>query len=239
LGRRGGIGQILLLVLNVATVLAMGGLMYASLIYARSATNLAGDEQLAQRIFYLHMGCNFGAMAGYMVSLTGSLGYLLTRNLSWDRLTQASIEVGTLCGIGTIVTGIFWAKPTWNTYWTWDPRLTTATITVLLYIAYLLFRNGIDNRQARARFGSIYALFAFMSLPLTFYSARWFRSIHPVVFSGDNPDAQGGFAIGPSMGQTIGIAAVAFSLLFATLTLARWRQLGLEDRIAELREEVE
>jgi heme exporter protein C len=228
-----------LLVLNVATVLAMGGLMYASLIYARSATNLAGDEQIAQRIFYLHMGCNFGAMAGYMVSLTGSLGYLLTRNLSWDRLTQASIEVGTLCGIGTIVTGIFWAKPTWNTYWTWDPRLTTATITVLLYIAYLLFRNGIDNRQARARFGSIYALFAFMSLPLTFYSARWFRSIHPVVFSGDNPDAQGGFAIGPSMGQTIGIAAVAFSLLFATLTLARWRQLGLEDRIAELREEVE
>ncbi len=237
--RKSGIWETLFLVLNLATVVAMAALMWGALVYARSATNLIGDEQIAQRIFYLHMGCNFGALAGYLVSFTGSLGYLFTRNLSWDRLTQASIEVGTLCGIGTIITGIFWAKPTWNTYWTWDPRLTTATITVLLYIAYLLFRNGIDNRQARARFGSIYALFAFLSLPLTFYSARWFRSIHPVVFSEGNPEAQGGFAIGPSMGQTIGIAAIAFSLLFTTLMLTRWRQLGLEDRIAELREEVE
>jgi heme exporter protein C len=229
----------LLLVLNLATVIAMATLMWAALIYARTATNLIGDEQIAQRIFYLHMGCNFGALAGYLVSLTASFGYLFTRKLSWDRAAQASIEVGTICGFGTIVTGIFWAKPTWNTYWTWDPRLTTATITVLLYVAYLLFRNGIDNRHARARFGSIYAIFAFLSLPLTFYSARWFRSIHPVVFSDSNPDAQGGFAIGPSMGQTVGIATIAFSLLFTTLMLTRWRQLGLEDRIAELREEVE
>jgi heme exporter protein C len=237
--RRSSAGQTALLVLNVATVAAMVALMWASLVYAKPAANLAGDEQLAQRIFYLHMGCNFGALAGYLVSLVGSVMYLLTRKLDWDRATQASIEVGTLCGFGTIVTGIFWAKPTWNTYWTWDPRLTTATITVLLYIAYLLFRNGIDNRQTRARFGSIYALFAFLSLPLTYYSARWFRSIHPIVFSGDNPEAEGGFAIGATMGQTLAIASIAFSLLFATLMLQRWRQLRVEDRIAELREEVE
>lgn len=235
-----GPGHILLLILNVATVAAMAVLMWGALIYARPAANLAGDEQIAQRIFYLHMGCNFGALAGYLVSLAGSLGYLFTRNLDWDRVTQSAIEVGTLCGMGTIITGIFWAKPTWNTYWTWDPRLTTATITVLLYIAYLLFRNGIDNRVTRARFGSIYALVAFLSLPLTFYSARWFRSIHPVVFSGEgNPDGQGAFLIGPSMGQTVGMATVAFSLLFSSLMLYRWRQLRLEDRLNELREEVE
>ena len=237
--RNGGAGNLAVLLLNVATVAAMAALMWASLIYARPAANLAGDEQTAQRIFYLHMGCNIGALAGYVVSLVGSIVYLFTRNLDWDRVTQASIEVGTLCGMGTIVTGIFWAKPTWNTYWTWDPRLTTATITVLLYIAYLLFRNGIDNRETRARFGSIYALFAFLSLPLTFYSARWFRSIHPVVFSGENADSQGDFAIGPTMTQTVGIAAIAFTLLFASLMLYRWRQLRLEDRIAELREEIE
>lgn len=235
-----GAGHLLLQILNVATVIAMGVLMWGSLIYARPAANLIGDEQIAQRIFYVHMGCNFGALAGYLVSLFGSLGYLFTRNLDWDRVTQSAIEVGTICGMGTIITGIFWAKPTWNTYWTWDPRLTTATITVLLYIAYLLFRNGIDGRATRARFGSIYALVAFLSLPLTFYSARWFRSIHPVVFdSSGNPDEQGGFLIGPSMGQTVGMAAIAFSLLFTSLMLYRWRQLRLEDRLNELREELE
>jgi heme exporter protein C len=225
--------------LNVATVLGMAGLMWAALVYARPAANLAGDEQIAQRIFYLHMGCNIGALAGYLVSLTGSLVYLTTRNLDWDRVTQAGIEVGTVLGMGTITTGVFWAKPTWNTYWTWDPRLTTATITVLLYIAYLLFRNGIDNRRTRALFGNIYALFAFLSLPITYYSARWFRSIHPVVFSGENPEAEGSFAIGPSMTQTLWVGTVAFCLLFSALMILRWRQLRLEDRIAELREEVE
>ncbi len=231
--------EVALLALNVATVIAMAALVWASLLYAKPAINLSGDEQTAQRIFYLHMGCNIGALAGFIVSLTGSIVYLLTRDLDWDRATQAGIEDGTIFGLGTIVTGIFWAKPTWNTYWTWDPRLTTATITVLLYIAYLLFRNGIDNRQTRARFGSIYALFAFLSLPLTYYSARWFRSIHPVVFSGDNPEAQGGFALGATMTQTLFIAAIAFSLLFSSLMIMRWRILRLEDRAAELREEIE
>ena len=226
-------------VLNVATVIAMAALVWASLIYAKPALNLAGDEQLAQRIFYLHMGCNFGALAAFAVSLIGSIVYLLTRSLAWDRVTQAAIEVGVIIGSGTIVTGIFWAKPTWNTYWTWDPRLTTATITVLLYVAYLLFRNGIDNRQTKALFGSIYALFAFLSLPLTYYSARWFRSIHPVVFSGDNPDGEGGFALGQTMTQTLLVAAIAFLLLFATLVIQRLRLLRMEDELAELREEVD
>jgi heme exporter protein C len=236
---RSGLGSTLLLILNIATVLGMGALMWASLIYARDASNLAGDEQIAQRIFYLHMGCNIGALLTYVIALVSSLVYLFTRNLTWDRMTQASIEVGTLCGIGTLITGSLWAKPTWNAYWTWDPRVTTATITVLIYIAYLLFRNGIDNRQTRARFGSIYALFASISLPITYYSTRWFRSIHPVVFNGDNPESQGGFDIGPSMGQTISVAALAFTLLCVTLVIHRWRQLKLEDRMIELREELE
>jgi heme exporter protein C len=231
--------DIAITILNIAAGLAMVLLMWAALVYARPAANLAGDEQTAQRIFYLHMGCNIGALIGFLVSLAGSIVYLITRNLDWDRITQASIEVGTLCGLGTLITGIFWAKPTWNTYWTWDPRLTTATITVLIYFAYLLFRNGIDDRRTRALFGSIYALFAFLSVPLTYYSARWFRSIHPVVFSGENAEAQGDFAIGASMSQTLWISALAFTLLFCALTVQRWRQLRVEDRIAEIREEVE
>ncbi len=231
--------DILQLVLSLLAVGAMGAVMWASLFYARDATNLAGDEQLAQRIFYIHMGCNIGALAGFLVSMVGSIAYLITRNLSWDRLSQAAIEVGVVCGLGTIITGMFWAKPTWNTYWTWDPRLTTSTITVLVYLAYLLFRNGIDNRQTRARFGSIYAILAFLSVPLTFYSARLFRSIHPVVYGNENPDAQGGFSVGASMTQTLMISMIGFCILFSALVILRWRQLGTEDALAELREDLE
>ena len=226
------------MVLSVAAVAGMAAIIWAALIYARPAANLEGVEQLAQRIFYIHMGCNFGALAGFLLSLIGSIMYLITRKLDWDRLEQAGIEIGLVFGLGTTITGAIWAKPTWNAYWTWDPRLTTVTITVLIYIAYLLFRNGIDNRQTRARFGSIYALFAFLSLPLTYYSARWFRSIHPVVFSNENPDAEGGFNVGSTMTTTIEIAAISFVILFSVLLILRFRQLRLEDRVEELREEL-
>lgn len=227
------------LALAVLGVFAMAAMMWVALVYAKDATNLQGDEQIAQRIFYVHMGCNFASLGAFMVSLIASIGYLVTRNLDWDRLVQASIEVGLVFGLGTTITGAIWAKPTWNTYWTWDPRLTTVTITVLIYVAYLLFRNGIDNRQTRARFGSIYALFAFLSLPLTYYSARWFRSIHPVVFSGDNADAQGGFGVGSTMITTLEVAAFSFVVLFCSLLILRFRQLRLQDRLEEIREDLD
>ena len=236
--RVGGL-DILQVVLGVVAMGAMMAVMWMSLLYAREATNLAGDEQLAQRIFYVHMGCNIGALAGFLMSVIGSIVYLVKRDLDWDRVAQASIEVGTIFGLGTIFTGMFWAKPTWNTYWTWDPRLTTSVITVLVYLAYLLFRNGIDDRRTRARFGSIYAILAFLSVPLTFYSARLFRSIHPVVYGSENAEAQGDFAVGATMSQVVTYSIVAFCVLFSALVILRWRQLGTEDAVAELREGVE
>jgi heme exporter protein C len=227
------------LVLGLLAVAAMTAVMWASLFYAPAASNLAGDEQIAQRIFYVHMGCNIGALAGFLMSMIGSIVYLVKRDLDWDRVAQASVEVGLMCGMGTILTGMFWAKPTWNTYWTWDPRLTTSTITVLVYLAYMLFRNGIDDRRTRARFGSIYAIVAFLSVPLTFYSARLFRSIHPVVYGAENTDAQGGFSVGSTMTQTLQISLIGFCVLFSALVILRWRQLRNEDALSELREEVE
>ena len=117
--------------------------------------------------------------------------------------------------------------------------MTASTITVLVYLAYMVFRNGIDDRVTRARFGNIYALVAFLSIPLTYYSARWFRSIHPIVFDGQNADAQGGFSIGPTMSQTLTMATISFCLLFSALMILRWRQLRAEDRLEELRRELE
>lgn len=226
-----------LIVFDMIATLAMAVTMWAALLYAGDAVNLGGDEQIAQRIFYLHMGSNIAALLGFLGSVIGSIGYLITRRLVWDRWAAASIELGTIFGAAVLISGAIWAKPTWNTYWTWDPRLTTATITVLIYMAYILFRNGFENPATRARFASIYALFAFFSVPLTYYSARLFRSIHPVVFDGANEEAQGSFAIGQSMAQTLTIAMISFALLFAALLFHRVRQLGLESHIETLREE--
>lgn len=228
-----------LLTLDVLVGIGMLVTVWAALIFAGDAVNLEGDEQIAQRIFYFHIGSSVAALIGFLFSLGGSIGYLVSRRLSWDRWALAGVEVGTLFASGILITGAIWARPTWNTYWTWDPRLTTATITVLIYLAYILFRNGIRQRETRARFASIYALIAFLSVPMTYYSARLLRSIHPIVFDGSNAEAQGSFNIGPSMGQTLLISSVAFSLLCLALLIHRWRQLTLESRLEDLREELD
>ena len=228
-----------LLLIDIVAALAMALVMWAALLYAGDAVNLAGDEQVAQRIFYIHIGSNIAALLGFLGSVIGSLGYLFSRRLLWDRWAVASVEIGTVFGTIVLLSGAIWAKPTWNTYWTWDPRLTTATITVLIYIAYMLFRNGFENSETRALFASIYALFAFLSVPLTYYSARLFRSIHPIIFDGANQEAQGSFAIGPSMGQTLTVAMIGFAILFLALLFHRVRQLGLEARIEALREDAD
>lgn len=227
-----------LLVFDAIAGLAMVAVMWAGLLYAGDAVNLEGVEQVAQRIFYIHMGCNIAALLGFLGSVVGSIGYLVSRRMVWDRWAAASVEIGTLFGMLVLLSGAIWAKPAWNTFWIWEPRLTTSTITVLIYIAYTLFRNGFDDPETRARFASVYAMFAFLSVPLTYYSARLFRSIHPIVFDGGNEEAQGGFAIGPTMGQTLTLAMIGFALLFFALLFHRVRQLAFEDRISALRERV-
>ena len=58
--------------------------------------------------------------------------------------------------------GSIWARPVWNTWWTWDPRLTTASIMELIYAAYLMLRSGIEDPDRRARFGAVYAILGFV-----------------------------------------------------------------------------
>ena len=74
---------------------------------------------------------------------------------------------------------------------------------------------------------------------MTYYSARWFRSIHPIIWNGANEDAQGSFEVGASMGQTLNVSLIAFCLLFSALMIQRVRQLRIDDAILELREELE
>lgn len=218
----------------VLTLAAMALALWAGLINAAPAANLAGVEQAAQRIFYSHMGTNMMALTGFFVSFACSIFYLVRRRSRWDRLATAGVEVGLIGGLGTLVSGSIWAKPAWGVYWDWDPRLTTAAILVLIYIAYLQVRNGMRNPRARAMVASIYAILAYATVPLTYYSAVWFRSIHPMMLLDSNPDSQGDFALGPTMGLALRTFMVAYVLLAVVLLALRTRMLGLDDRLRML-----
>jgi heme exporter protein C len=97
-----------------------------------------------QRVFYFHVSAGWVGMLGFMVAAIAGVVYLRTGRHDWDIVGLSAVEIGMVFAFINIVTGSIWARPIWNTWWTWDPRLTTATIMELIYAAYLMLRSGIE-----------------------------------------------------------------------------------------------
>jgi len=94
-----------------------------------------------QRVFYFHVPIAIMSFLAFFVVFIGSLMYLIKRTPKWDAVAHASAEVGVVFVTLALLTGIIWARPVWNTWWTWEPRLTTTMILWLIYVAYLMVRS--------------------------------------------------------------------------------------------------
>jgi len=208
--------------------------LYMVFIYAPREA-VMGD---VQRVFYFHVAAGWvGALAFLVTAIAGGV-YLAKRNPKWDRVAVASVEIGVVFTFINIVSGAIWARPIWNTWWTWDPRLVTATIMLLLYLAYLMLRQGIDDPDRRARFGSIYGIVAFVSVPITFLSIRIFRTIHPVVIGSGDPSAEGAFDMTPPMLQAFMFSLLTFTFIYATLLWYRMRLGRLSEQVEKRKMEM-
>lgn len=184
-----------------------------------------------QKVFYFHVAAAWVGMLGFLIA--GIAGGIYLKNLEpkWDLVSYSAVEIGLVFALVAIATGSIWARPIWNTWWTWDPRLTTAAIMALVYMAYLLLRQGIDDPEKRSRYGAVYAIVGAASVPLTFLSIRIFRTIHPVVVG----TGSAAFDMAPKMLQTFLFGLVVWSILFINLLIHRY-QLGKLEREVEMKQ---
>ena len=218
-------------VLDVISIILLGVSAYLALVFAPTELVMGA----VQRVFYFHIGTAWTALLGFILAALFSVVFLVAKDLKWDRYQVAAIEVSLVFFLITIVLGSIWARPAWNTWWTWDPRLTTAAVTELIYIAYFMLRQGIDDPDRRARFGAVYALVGGISAPITFFAIRLFRTIHPVVIGGGNADAQGGFAMTGDMKVAFFFALFAFTVIFIDLFWNRIRLGDLQEKVEQLK----
>ncbi len=187
-----------------------------------------------QKVFYFHVSSAWVGMVSFIVAaVTGGI-YLRTGNKKWDVTSYAAVEIGIVFAIIAIITGSIWARPIWNTWWTWDPRLTTTAIMTLVYIAYLMLRQGIDDPDKRARFGAVYVIVGALSVPLTFLSIRIFRTIHPVVI-GAASGSSTAFDMAPKMLQTFLFSLFVFSILFIDLLWHRVKLGRMEEEVEHMK----
>ena len=128
-----------------------------------------------QKIFYFHVSNAWVGMLGFMAAAVAGIIYLIKKDLKWDLIELSAVEISLVFFFIAILSGSIWAKPSWGTWWTWDSRLTTAAILEMIYLAYLLLRQGIEDVERRARFSAVYTLVGSLSIPLTFISIRIWR----------------------------------------------------------------
>jgi len=213
--------------LNAVTGVLFVVALYLVLFYAPREA-VMGE---VQRVFYFHVAAGWVGALAFIVAAVSGVVYLARGDHRWDRVGLASVEIGIAFTLINIISGSIWARPVWNTWWTWDPRLVTATVMELIYIAYVMLRQGIEDPDRRARFGAVYAIVGFLSVPLTFLSIRIFRTIHPVVIGSSDPTAQGTFDMTPKMLTAFMFSLLTFTFIYATLLWHRLRLEVLSERV--------
>ena len=190
---------------------------------------------LVQKVFYFHVATAWVGMVSFGLAAVVGIIYLIKKDERFDLISVASVEIGLVFTMICLISGSIWARPIWNAWWTWDPRLTTVTIMELVYFAYLMLRNGIEEPERRARFGAVYAIIGFVSVPLTFFSIFLFRTIHPVVVGGSDPAATGAFDMTPLMLQTFLFSLFTFTVIYVDLLWNRIRLGKLAQSVEQLK----
>ena len=186
---------------------------------------------LVQKIFYIHMPLAWWALVSFFVVFCASVRHLMTRSAASDILAGAAAELGVLLSGLALVSGSIWGRAAWNVWWTWDPRLTTTLIMWFVYAGYLVLRGaggGGMGGERRAMVSAVLGVVAFLDVPLVFYSARIWRSVHPAVLA-----SQGG-GLEPEMWHTVLVNLAAFGLLWLTLLLLRFGLGRAEERAQAL-----
>jgi heme exporter protein C len=214
----------------IALILVTGAVVAAALYAAVLHAPTERTMGTIQRIFYFHVPAGMVGIGAFLLVFIGSLAFLITRNLKWDRFAEASAEIGLLYTTIVLITGPIWAKPVWGIWWTWDARLTSTLVLWFIYWAYVLIRAYVTRPARRALLSAVVGVLGAVDAPIVYFSIRWWRTQHP------SPVIGGGSGSGlePRMREAFLIALVAYVLLFAVFAMIRMRLARVESEVEEV-----
>jgi heme exporter protein C len=180
------------------------------------------------RILYVHVPSAWLAFVAFGVTALGSIGWLVRKTPVWDRMAEASAEIGVLFTAVALFTGALWGKPVWGTYWDWgDARMASTALMFFVYLGYLALRRATPDPIQRARRSAAIGIIAVIQVPLVYFSVTLWRTLHqPMTI---RPD---GIQMDPSMGAALGVNVIVFTLLYVAMLVTRVR-LGAAEAATE------
>jgi heme exporter protein C len=182
-----------------------------------------------EKILYIHVPSAWMALSASLFVLIASILYLWKREERYDLIAASAAEVGTLFTALTVLLGSIWARPTWGTWWTWDARLTSTAVLLLIYLGYLALRAATDDPERRARWSAAVGILGAINAGIVYKSVTWWRTIHQPQSS---PASMG-------LMYTWGLRLNAIAMLLVTIWFitARYRAMCIERAAAAKAEE--
>lgn len=216
---------------------AVGISMLAMLVGAVVVAPREVVEGEVQRLMYIHVPSAIAGYLAFAVVFGASVLLLWKRDMRYDAVARGAATTGVLFTFMMLATGAIWGKPIWGTYWAWDARITSTLILFLLYTAYLLARSLADEMDEQAaRYSAVYAIVAFLDIPIIQMSVRWWRTLHPQPIVMKMPGEQ---ALPDSMLLVLFISMVAIVLLTVWLIVLRAETERIGARATSLRAELD
>jgi heme exporter protein C len=179
-----------------------------------------------QKIMYVHVPAAWSAFICFFVVLVASLRYLWRRDERSDLLAASAAEVGTVFTALTLVLGSIWGRPTWGVWWTWDARLTSTAVLLVIFAGYLALRAFAEDPERRARWSAAVGVLGALNVPIVYMSVKWWRTLHQTQSSPSTVD--------PAYTLGLRANAIAFVLLLIYLVRRRY-QAAVAEREAERR----
>ena len=186
---------------------------------------------IVQKIFYFHVPSAYVMYLGAATCFCGSAWFLIANSGRADAIAQAGGEVAVGFGVIVLISGPLWARKAWGTYWTWDPRLTTTLLALLIYVAYLVLRGFGGEGEAEKKFAAALGILGAGVLPIIHYSVQKWSGQHPTVIT-----AKGG-GLDPKMYPALWLSFAAFTVLAAVLVWVRARGELLVRRVSAAEDE--
>ena len=203
------------------TPLSIAAVVAVVITYVRAIffTPLEALQGPAQKILYVHAPAAWVAFMAFGLVALVSILYLWLREDRLDRIAEASAEVGVVFTTVVLTTGPLWGKPIWGAYWTWDARLTLTLFLWFVYVAYLVLRGAVEDKDMRARYSAVLGILGALLIPFIHLSVYLFRTLHPrpILMKPSAPSLPG------EMLTTLLLAFASFTLLYVALLRARYR----------------
>jgi len=131
-----------------------------------------------QRLMYLHVPLAWLAYLCFTLVLGAGLAHLRHPSGASTRWGRAAAEVGVASTATTLAVGSLWGRGVWGVWWTWDARLVSTAVMLMVYVGYLGLHHLSGDPVAVARRAAVVGCAGFVVVPVVHFSVTWWTTLH-------------------------------------------------------------